>query len=231
MTEYLVNRKAIIEEPSAPPSFPDRQIWARQPAETSESFQAFGIYRDMGPKRSIAKAAKQAGRNISLFVNWSSEHAWVERATEYDAYLDDIVRADRERDLQRSMQDATPVSGLNKDWVLARWRDVSDKCSTETHWSPYGALRGAELIARTQGYLQNENQPTLNLQQNFLSFVSALKELGKDALLEALPNAQPLIEGEVVESIPGDPESIQDLSLVEESLLLEIPPPVTTEQS
>lgn len=73
--------------------------WERQPGESAKAFEAFKVYRDLGPGRSLDKAAAiyygwpQEGsrRATGTFNRWSREHAWVERAATHDG-RDDMIR-------------------------------------------------------------------------------------------------------------------------------------------
>lgn len=53
------------------------------------AFAAFVAYRDLGPDRSGAKAAKALGKSTRTLDRWTSRHRWVERALAWDEHLDD----------------------------------------------------------------------------------------------------------------------------------------------
>ncbi len=59
--------------------------WDIQPGETARAYQAFAIYRDMGPERSLAKAGQKLGKNLTTITGWSTKYGWVERAAAFDA--------------------------------------------------------------------------------------------------------------------------------------------------
>jgi hypothetical protein len=64
----------------------------RLPGESSPAFAAFGIYRDLGPQRSLRAVGRKLGKSGSLIERWSSRWMWCTRAAAYDAYLDDERR-------------------------------------------------------------------------------------------------------------------------------------------
>lgn len=65
------------------------EAWERQPDETAKAFQAFAMYRDLGPgKRSLAEVGRQLGKSKALMDRWSVRHQWVNRVTEFDAEQD-----------------------------------------------------------------------------------------------------------------------------------------------
>lgn len=71
--------------------------WEKGAAETSRAFAAFVVYRDLGPGRTIARAAEKLGKADSTFEHWSAKYSWPKRAEAYDAHLDAVGRAQAER--------------------------------------------------------------------------------------------------------------------------------------
>lgn len=69
----------------------------RLPGETTQAFEAFSIYRDMGAGRTSAKVGKQLGKSATLMEGWSVRWNWVARAESWDAYVD---REKRQQNLQ-----------------------------------------------------------------------------------------------------------------------------------
>lgn len=72
------------------------QLWERQDGESSRAYQAFVVYRDLGPERSIDKAIAAAGKargNRGHWQRWSSAFRWVDRAAAWDDEQDRIKRA------------------------------------------------------------------------------------------------------------------------------------------
>jgi hypothetical protein len=66
-------------------SFP---IYCRQRKETSKAFEAFQLYRDLGPERSLAKVGQQLGKSTTLMERWSQKWNWVVRAAAWDEVQD-----------------------------------------------------------------------------------------------------------------------------------------------
>jgi hypothetical protein len=60
------------------------QPWLRIDGETAKAFEAFKVYRDLGPTRSIAKAAQKLGKAAVTLHAWSSRNDWVIRADAWD---------------------------------------------------------------------------------------------------------------------------------------------------
>lgn len=70
----------------------DQEIFERLKGETPKAWQAFVVYRDMGYKRSIAKAAREIGITPSLAERWSTKYGWVARVQAYDDYIERLKR-------------------------------------------------------------------------------------------------------------------------------------------
>lgn len=66
--------------------------WERQPNETSRAYEAFCVYRDMGPGRSINKTGRSLSKNRTTISEWSVKYEWVRRTAEWDAEQDRIAR-------------------------------------------------------------------------------------------------------------------------------------------
>ncbi|MBX9623798.1 MAG: hypothetical protein K2X82_08280 [Gemmataceae bacterium] len=99
---------------------PDGHPWGMQPTEGWEQFEAFTIYRDMGARRTLERAAElwleanhpgwgalsPADRGAlietryNLHNQWSGRGHWVVRARAYDSFLD-AERVDAVRQEQR----------------------------------------------------------------------------------------------------------------------------------
>lgn len=62
--------------------------WDRAYGESSQAFSAFCTYRDLGPTRSLSKAAELTPVGVAMLKIWSAEWGWVERARAWDAELD-----------------------------------------------------------------------------------------------------------------------------------------------
>jgi hypothetical protein len=86
--------------------------WEQQPHEGIHAFDAFAVYRDLGPDRSIDRAwrsihgadetgAKRSGKKKTLLERrwrlWFSEFNWLTRANAYDRYLLKMFNKAREQ--------------------------------------------------------------------------------------------------------------------------------------
>ena len=73
--------------------------WERQLNESTQAFEAFACYRDMGAARSTAKVSRQLCKSVSLMNRWSSEHDWVKRVAAWDAEKDRAAREAQIKDI------------------------------------------------------------------------------------------------------------------------------------
>ena len=69
--------------------------WERQPEETAKAFQAFCVYRDMGPERSLNKLVQTLHKNSTTLGEWSGKYEWVSRCAAWDAEQDRIARQEQ----------------------------------------------------------------------------------------------------------------------------------------
>ncbi|MGS2588088.1 hypothetical protein [Streptomyces hebeiensis] len=66
----------------------DVDPWLRQEDESSQAYEAFAAYRDLGPEgRTLAETARAVGKSMGLMKRWSFTHGWVERARAYDQHI------------------------------------------------------------------------------------------------------------------------------------------------
>lgn len=114
------------------PQNPPNPLWARQPGETDKAFEAFAVYRDLGPARSLTIAGRELGKSKATLERWCVRFKWVERVSAWD---DEADRLSRERDLlerqdaRRRMLDAHAKGGMELHAIGAavlRDYDVTD---------------------------------------------------------------------------------------------------------
>jgi len=123
---------------------PDLKPWEKQPGETCKAFGAFTTYRDLGPRRSLDKTAKELRRKPGGIYDLSARWQWVGRVSAYDMYLDELKRKKHEASIEKMVEDhakqaqnitallSTPVEALVKklkhdpDFAKTFMKDIID---------------------------------------------------------------------------------------------------------
>jgi hypothetical protein len=77
------------------------ETWERQKEESTQAFEAYVMYRDLGDERSTSKVAQSLSKSKSLIDGWSGKWSWVKRCEDYERMLDRMrvkaqVKAQRE---------------------------------------------------------------------------------------------------------------------------------------
>ncbi len=70
--------------------------WEKKEDETSKSYHAFCLYRDMGPERTHDRVRQRLERPkgyLGYIQKWSAKYDWVKRAEAYDEHLERMQMA------------------------------------------------------------------------------------------------------------------------------------------
>ncbi|NMO09501.1 hypothetical protein [Methanobacterium subterraneum] len=146
--------------------------WERLLDETSKQFEAFCIYRDIGPGRSIQKVAqKRAGSGgLSKLKEWSSKHHWSERAKAYDAHIDEIRRSGHEDEIIEMAERHAREAKLFQDKVHERLETIDP-----AELKPHELIKWYETAVKIERL--SLGVPTENVRQE-----KELKEVKPDAV-------------------------------------------------
>jgi hypothetical protein len=63
----------------------NKQPWEQRDDETARAYEAFALYRSLGPERSCARVGQKLGKSSTIMDRWSARHEWVDRVRAYDA--------------------------------------------------------------------------------------------------------------------------------------------------
>lgn len=78
--------------------------WERAKGESRKAFEAFALYRDIGPGRSYVKVGQGLGRSTTLIDRWGSRWDWQARVDSYERHMDQRQRTAAEEARQEMIQ-------------------------------------------------------------------------------------------------------------------------------
>lgn len=134
-----------------------RQPWERLPRESAPAFEAFRVFLELGPGRTVAEAIRQLGKRKSLIWRWATRHDWRRRAWACDVQRDredeEAVRRERETVLQQRLQEVDQMGRACLIFfrTLVRRDPETGEVSFDPRFTPPVAQRFLELALRAQG--------------------------------------------------------------------------------
>jgi hypothetical protein len=130
----------------------NKPLWTRFDGESSQAFDAFTIYRDMGPHRSYNKVVKELGAKASYIrqiQRWARTYKWKFRADSYDDHLDGIKLQFKHKELEKLHREA-----LSHSWeVLQNLIDITNGVLPASR----GTVDGIESYFRIIGLIRESN--------------------------------------------------------------------------
>ena len=132
------------------PDYPAEAVilpWERQPNETSRAYEAFRIYRELGPSRSFAEVSRQMhgareeheddetpkkkrGRprtkTHSLIARWAQQYDWRRRSTLWDQEIDRVRLHQAQEDIRKMTERHIALAGMMQGKAAKRLRELSD---------------------------------------------------------------------------------------------------------
>lgn len=153
-------------DPDQAPAGPESHRWEQRPGETARAYAVFCRYRDLGPLRTLRRAA--AGfyhqhpeltdddrlaaltkPQLDQAKEWSRHHEWVDRAQAWDHHLDEISRAEQEvqaRTMRGSYRELAEKVRGRVGASLERWT------TDEKVFTPLEALRALEVAQKIEAW-------------------------------------------------------------------------------
>lgn len=83
-----MGRHAHTAPPGAAP-------WERQSREGPMAWQAFQVYRDMGPERTLIKTAETLGKSYRQISDYSMNHHWSDRVAAWEREQDRVMQKEQ----------------------------------------------------------------------------------------------------------------------------------------
>jgi hypothetical protein len=134
---------------------PEREVWERQPGESSRAYAAFCIYRDMGPKRGLREAAKRyyeskTRTNVAQIGKWSSKWNWVARCRAWDDHHDALARERQTVEIQE-MRDRQARLGVAMQAAAGRGLQTFNPSDATGHEITRLAAEGTRIERLARG--------------------------------------------------------------------------------
>lgn len=146
--------------------------WERLPGESSKAFDAFRVYRDMGPDRTMPRAVAILGRPVGYIrgmEDWSRQYHWTDRCKRYDDYLERKMRiaaeqripeweAKRQTSLDQNLLDGSIIrSRLREMMAHPLTREVKKESDGKTTiivepagWNWNTIVQGVKMVAELE---------------------------------------------------------------------------------
>lgn len=142
--------------------------WDMQPDETTKAFEAFKVYRDMGPKRSRKAAVeKMTGKTNTCgnFDQWSVKYHWVSRINAYDRYLDQQATAKKVEDIREMAERHSTMAVVFLNKVVSRLQNIDpNSLSADQLLKWFEVASKVERLSRGEAteFIKNEDNSNLN---------------------------------------------------------------------
>jgi len=111
------------------------QPWERQKGESARAFEAFLVYLQMGPERSIRAVAQKCTKSVSLIRRWSSDNNWVERCRAWDNYLQREAKKAAVAEIRKMNQRHISMAQQIQDAVLQALIDLGSDIVTPQNFA------------------------------------------------------------------------------------------------
>jgi hypothetical protein len=113
----------------------EKQLWDRQPGESSKAYQHFCIYRDMGTGRSLRQMVSVPGcTSVRRQLNrWSPRWRWVERCQKYDDYTERQLRLQQEKERLEMHKRHAKIAVLGQNIAVKGLENLLGKVQSGEH--------------------------------------------------------------------------------------------------
>lgn len=150
----------MIPDPDLTATELEPTLWERQPAESRRAYAAFARYRDLGPLRTMRRAAGLlyhdtddpalcTGPQLAQLKEWSRTLGWAERVGAWDDHLDVLARATQEQAAQTMRAAWALVGEKMRDEIV---RTLEARTLENELLSPNELVRFAEVGLKTEAF-------------------------------------------------------------------------------
>lgn len=183
-----------------------RDPWERQPGESRQAYANFVIYRDIGPSRSLAKAASETGKNRTTLSDQSAKYRWQDRVDAYDFEMEKRHHEGRMTAIDRMYEEADTVGSALMAAAVTKLRGRrASSNSPEISPLDIDALEPNEIrqfiVDGFRMRLLANRQPTDYVKGALLIHPSELTSIVGEIIDICLPEIPPARQGYVLSQI------------------------------
>lgn len=188
-----------------------RQAWERIEGETARAYSAFVRYRNLGPGRTLAQAAKDHNSTLIAFRSLSSEHSWVQRANLYDDALERRERQVIERGRLEARQRQIQIAQNLQEKALAGLLAMNPYTCTAKDLV-YMADVGTKLERQARGEVDSKRVEFTGAGGGPIAVAQELAPADRQELLERIQDqiTSRLRTGRVIEGVVVDDDGSEE---------------------
>lgn len=147
--------------------------WERQPKETRQAFEAFCVYRDMEPKRTLKLTAAFLKKSYSLMCKWSSHWGWQERVAEWYAEKDRVAREAQLDEIEKMNRRHSNVAQRMQKLVIDRFNSLTAEDVSATNLPKY--VETAIKVERQAAGVADEVKVQFAIEKELEAFLRLLE--------------------------------------------------------
>lgn len=113
------------------------RAFERMEGESDKAYRAFQTFRDLGPDRSLAKAAQLvygSTSNVRQMSRWSARFSWIERASAYDDWGAMIAREAVQRHIEVQAEDHAAREAALREKALEVREEAMGQAEKMIQW-------------------------------------------------------------------------------------------------
>lgn len=152
--------------------------WGPQADETGLAYHYFSVFLRLGPGRTIAAAAREAGRSRDFFRELSPRYSWVDRAQAFDMHVERRATEELVRGRVKMREQHLEIAELAKAKIVARLKNLDpDEMSVRD------LATWADLAVKIERQSRGEADKTLEVRGQ-IDVVDQLSTQERRALME-----------------------------------------------
>ncbi len=158
------------------------QPWERQKGESARAFEAFLVYLQMGPERSIRAVAQKCTKSVSLIRRWSSDNTCVELCRAWDNYLQQEAKKAAVAEVRRMNQRHAKMASAIQATAMQALQEMGTSMVNPKNFASVVKL-ATDLERQSLTAEVAENTPSAQDQREDDPLTKSLKEEFGDGVL------------------------------------------------